>query len=224
MEGSWGRSSEPQSRELVSLPKFEPATYRIRSMTANHSVALFGAIVWYAENVLSVKTTFLSFVTIFRTQNNVLSLNTMFFYSIQFHVSQDNFLSLNSRQYAVTQNSALSFKTIFCQLNTIFCRLTQDIVLLCFYSIQLSRVMKHYFPTGRRNHGRPLKRLLDTWDRNGQQVAQLHDVYDDDDDDSIQCSVPQHSAVSLKTIFCHLKQCSFLINRVLCLSRQFSVA
>jgi hypothetical protein len=26
----------------------------------------------------------------------------------------------------------------------------------------LPRVMKHYFPTGRRNHGRPLKRLLDT--------------------------------------------------------------
>jgi hypothetical protein len=25
--------------------------------------------------------------------------------------------------------------------------------------------MKHYFPTGRRNHGRPLKRLLDLWDR-----------------------------------------------------------
>jgi len=25
----------------------------------------------------------------------------------------------------------------------------------------------HYFPTGRRNLGRPLKRLLDTWDRNG---------------------------------------------------------
>jgi hypothetical protein len=31
----------------------------------------------------------------------------------------------------------------------------------------LSRVMKHYSPTGRRNHGRPLKRLLDTRDRNG---------------------------------------------------------
>jgi hypothetical protein len=28
------------------------------------------------------------------------------------------------------------------------------------------RVMKHYSPTGRRNHGKPLKRLLDTWDRN----------------------------------------------------------
>jgi hypothetical protein len=26
---------------------------------------------------------------------------------------------------------------------------------------RLPRVMKHYCPTGRRNHGRPLKRLLD---------------------------------------------------------------
>jgi ABC-type ATPase involved in cell division len=26
----------------------------------------------------------------------------------------------------------------------------------------LPRVMKHYSPTGRRNHGRPVKRLLDT--------------------------------------------------------------
>ena len=32
---------------------------------------------------------------------------------------------------------------------------------------RLPRVMKHYYPTGRRNHGRPLKRLLDTQDRNG---------------------------------------------------------
>jgi len=38
---------------------------------------------------------------------------------------------------------------------------------------RLPRVMKHYSSTGRRNHGRPLKRLLDT--RTGQQVAQLHD-------------------------------------------------
>jgi len=29
------------------------------------------------------------------------------------------------------------------------------------------RVMKYYSPTGRRNHGRSLKRLLDTLDRNG---------------------------------------------------------
>ena len=27
---------------------------------------------------------------------------------------------------------------------------------------KLPRVMKHYSPSGRRNHGRPLKRLLDT--------------------------------------------------------------
>jgi hypothetical protein len=27
---------------------------------------------------------------------------------------------------------------------------------------RLPRVMKHYSPAGRRNHGRPLKRLLDT--------------------------------------------------------------
>jgi hypothetical protein len=27
---------------------------------------------------------------------------------------------------------------------------------------RLPRVMKHHFPTGRRNQGRPLKRLLDT--------------------------------------------------------------
>ena len=27
---------------------------------------------------------------------------------------------------------------------------------------RLPRVMKQYFPTGRRNYGRPLKRLLDT--------------------------------------------------------------
>jgi len=31
----------------------------------------------------------------------------------------------------------------------------------------LPRVMKHYSPTGRRNHGRPLKRLMDTRDQNG---------------------------------------------------------
>jgi hypothetical protein len=34
-------------------------------------------------------------------------------------------------------------------------------------SNRLPRVMKHYCRTGRRNHGRPMKRLLDTWDRNG---------------------------------------------------------
>jgi len=32
---------------------------------------------------------------------------------------------------------------------------------------RLPRVMKYYSPIGRRNHGRPFKRLLDTGDRNG---------------------------------------------------------
>jgi len=42
---------------------------------------------------------------------------------------------------------------------------------------RLHRVMKHYCPTGRRNRGRPLKRLLDTSDRNGLTGGQLHDRY-----------------------------------------------
>jgi hypothetical protein len=48
---------------------------------------------------------------------------------------------------------------------------------------KLPRVMKRYFPTGRRNYGRPSS---DFWIREtgtGQQVAQLHDIYNDDDDD-----------------------------------------
>ena len=51
----------------------------------------------------------------------------------------------------------------------------------------LPRVMKYYSPTGRRNHGRPLKRLLDTWDRNGSTSGptpwKIYDEDDDDDDD-----------------------------------------
>ena len=51
----------------------------------------------------------------------------------------------------------------------------------------LLRVMKHYSPTGRRNHGRPLKRLLDTCDQNrstsGPTPCQIYDDDDDDDDD-----------------------------------------
>ena len=45
------------------------------------------------------------------------------------------------------------------------------------------RVMKHYCPTGRRNHGRLLERLLDTWDRNGSTSGPTPwQVYDDDGD------------------------------------------
>jgi len=49
---------------------------------------------------------------------------------------------------------------------------------------RLSRVMKHYSPTGRKNRGRPLKRLLDTWDGNGSTSGPNQwQKYDDDDDD-----------------------------------------
>jgi len=44
--------------------------------------------------------------------------------------------------------------------------------------------MKHYSPTGRRNHGRPLKWLQDTWDRNGSTSDPTPwQIYVDDDDD-----------------------------------------
>jgi len=50
--------------------------------------------------------------------------------------------------------------------------------------IRLPTVMKHYSPTGRRNHGRPLNRLMDTWDRNGSTSGPTPwQIYDDDDDD-----------------------------------------
>jgi hypothetical protein len=42
-------------------------------------------------------------------------------------------------------------------------------------------VMKHYSPTGRRNYGRPLKRLLDMWDWNGSTSGPTPwQIYDDD--------------------------------------------
>jgi hypothetical protein len=42
---------------------------------------------------------------------------------------------------------------------------------------RLPRVMRHYCPTGRRNHGRPLKCFWIRETGTGQQVAQLHDRY-----------------------------------------------
>ena len=48
---------------------------------------------------------------------------------------------------------------------------------------RLPKVMKHYSPTSRRNHGRPLKRILDMWDRNGSTSGPTPwQTYDDDDD------------------------------------------
>ena len=53
---------------------------------------------------------------------------------------------------------------------------------------RLPRVMKLYSPTDRRNHGRPLNRLLDTWDQNGSTSGPSPwQIYDDDDDDDAEC-------------------------------------
>jgi len=46
---------------------------------------------------------------------------------------------------------------------------------------RLPRVMKQYFPTGRRNHSRPLKRLLDAWDQKGSTSGPIPWKSDDDD-------------------------------------------
>jgi len=47
---------------------------------------------------------------------------------------------------------------------------------------RLPRVIKHYSTKGRRNYRRPLKRLLDTWDRNGSTSGITPwQIYDDDD-------------------------------------------
>jgi hypothetical protein len=62
--------------------------------------------------------------------------------------------------------------------------------------------MKHYSPTGRRNHGRPLKRLLDAWDRNESTSGQTPwQIYDDD--------VKHRTSNSHNTLCtCHISVCS----------------
>jgi hypothetical protein len=54
--------------------------------------------------------------------------------------------------------------------------------------------MKEYSQTGRRNHDRPLKRLLDTWDRNGSTSGLTPWKINDDDDCTLgqtRCQCPQ---------------------------------
>ena len=65
----------------------------------------------------------------------------------------------------------------------------------------LPRVMKHCCPTGRRNHGRLLKRLLDTWDRNGSTSGPTPwKIIDDDDDELLHWPCAGFSA-STHTLF-----------------------
>jgi len=63
---------------------------------------------------------------------------------------------------------------------------------------RLPKVMKRYSPTGRRNHGSPLKRLLDTWDRNGSTSGPTPwQIYDDDDDDDVTISISENKSMFL---------------------------
>ena len=59
--------------------------------------------------------------------------------------------------------------------------------------------MKHYCPTGRRNDGRPLKRLLDTQDRNGSTSGPTprYMMDDDDDDGLIKTVIPNYAKIKI---------------------------
>jgi len=59
---------------------------------------------------------------------------------------------------------------------------------------RLPRITEHYSQTGRRNRGRPLKRLLDTWNRNGSTSGLTPwQTYHDDDKNyfEITCMFPK---------------------------------
>jgi hypothetical protein len=75
--------------------------------------------------------------------------------------------------------------------------------------------MKYYFPAGRRNHGRPLKRLLDKWDRNGStsdptpwRIYDDNDDDDDDDDDISKWFYCEKTTSYMEELFIHLSSCT----------------
>jgi len=88
---------------------------------------------------------------------------------------------------------------------------------------RLPRLLKHYSPTGRRNHGRPLKRLLDTWDRNGSTSGptpwQIDDDDDYDDDEEVSCFLPLSPVCCMAAVQAIWLQCSPLIQNITHCSR-----
>ena len=77
---------------------------------------------------------------------------------------------------------------------------------------RLPRIMKHYSPTGRKNRGRPLKRLLGTWDRNGSTSGLTPwQTYDDDDDDETVYSMLVYN-ISIKCVLSLMLLTSWLSN------------
>jgi len=75
-------------------------------------------------------------------------------------------------------------------------------------SYGLPRVMKHYSPTGRRNHGRPLKRLLDMWDWNGSTSGPTPWQIYDDDDNLTQFQLTQYLSLAAVKSKCRWFPCS----------------
>jgi len=82
-----------------------------------------------------------------------------------------------------------------------------------------------YYPTGRRNQGRPLKRLLYTWDRNGSTSGptpwQIYDDDDDDDDDDesvigtvfFPSNLVSSVIIILQKLYTHLSQALYSISK-----------
>ena len=76
---------------------------------------------------------------------------------------------------------------------------------------RLPRIMKYFSPAGTMNHGRPLKRLLDTWDRNGSTSCPTPwKIYNDDDDDGVLVLEFLHTFVVDKKNVCNKIEISTL--------------
>jgi hypothetical protein len=72
--------------------------------------------------------------------------------------------------------------------------------------------MKHYSPTGRRNHGRPLKRLLAAWDRNRSTSGPTPwQIYDDDDDCLFTCWLFYLFIINSINNLCNMCICWFIL-------------
>jgi len=80
---------------------------------------------------------------------------------------------------------------------------------------RLPRVMKYYSPTGRRNHGRPLKRLPDTWDRNGSTSGPTPwKIYDDEQKKNVHAEFVCTYLIQVITTFriTNKQKCSYWIS------------
>ena len=66
---------------------------------------------------------------------------------------------------------------------------------------RLRRVMKYYSPTGRSSHSRPLKRLLDAWDRNGSTSGPTPwKIYDDEEDEEEEVLVVAYRLLEISSL------------------------